>query len=176
MRVLRQVVGIAVYVLLLLVADSLFFAGVGGLLEGSVVGGLVCFALGGLLAALTVVMLLRRSRARTVGEGESVGRVEVSSLLAASGDSESITPAGEASPVEEGEDFSRGAFVRRFAFSLVGLLVITAGAFAAGDHGQGWLEGLLGIPAAGAGVAVLFALAGVVAPRAGRWLDKQQER
>jgi hypothetical protein len=73
------------------------------------------------------------------------------------------------------DGFSRGVFARRFALSLVFLLVFVAAAFAAGDHGHGTLMNLLGIPTILAGVSALYALIGVVYPPAGRWIDKNQQ-
>ena len=85
-----------------------------------------------------------------------------------------MPPGAETQSSVEAENYGRGQFGRRLVVSLVAVVVFIAAALAAGDHGHGTLMNVLGIPLIVAGVSAIYALAGVVSPRAGRWIDKQQ--
>jgi len=67
--------------------------------------------------------------------------------------------------------YSRREFARHF-LTFLGIFLVTAvGAFAARDHGLGWLEVLLAIPAVFMGTCAVATLAGIVAPGpVNRWL------
>jgi hypothetical protein len=134
-----RVIGFAFYVLMLLAALVLLFASLGAFSSGSVVGGLICLVLGGLLAAFSIVMLRRRWRA-TRQAADTGGLAE-----ATQPDIEpAFQPLGANPPVEHktntaqaDDDYGRGVFARAFLIFLVLFVVTTGWSFLGGRPRSG---------------------------------------